>query len=67
MRLATTLIATALCAQLAAAWGAAGHAMVATIAQTQLHPAVRAYLCTILPSFTSYQSYYPREGAPHTQ
>lgn len=47
-------------------WGQVGHATVATIAQSLLHPAVRSHLCTILPSFTSYQSNYPRKGAPHT-
>ncbi|CAO1626235.1 unnamed protein product [Parajaminaea phylloscopi] len=50
----------------AQAWGAAGHAIVATIAQSLLHPAVRTHLCTILPEFTQYTSTYPREGAPHT-
>lgn len=50
----------------ALAWGQAGHAIVATIAQSLLHPAVRTHLCTILPSFTSYTSPYPRKGAPHT-
>lgn len=49
------------------AWGRDGHMIVATVAQTQLHPAVRAYLCTILPPFTAYQSSYPHTGAPHKQ
>lgn len=48
------------------AWGASGHAIVATIAQSLLHPAVRSHLCSILPDFTQYTSMYPREGAPHT-
>lgn len=49
------------------AWGAAGHAIVATIAQTQLHPLVREHLCTILPQTTAYVSQYPAAGAPHKQ
>lgn len=36
------------------AWGSVGHEIVATIAQTNLHPKVRSYLCQILPEFTSY-------------
>ncbi|KAL7421838.1 hypothetical protein Q5752_003609 [Cryptotrichosporon argae] len=45
----------ALCAALpflsgAWGWGAAGHEMIATIAQIHLHPAVRAQLCDILPA-----------------
>jgi hypothetical protein len=77
----------------ALAWGAVGHAIVATIAQTQLHPAVRSHLCehhatrqrshyvfgilladarfhmtgSILPNYTAYDSFYPRQGAPHKQ
>lgn len=42
-----------------AAWGITGHQIVATIAQTQLHPAVRAQLCSILPNFTRYDSHWP--------
>lgn len=49
------------------AWGRDGHQIVGTIAQTQLHPAVREHLCTILPPFTAYESYYPKQGAPHKQ
>lgn len=33
----------------AMAWGAAGHEMVATIAQIHLYPEVRSKLCAILP------------------
>jgi hypothetical protein len=32
------------------AWGAAGHEIVATIAQIHLHPSVKEKLCTILPA-----------------
>lgn len=60
----TALLTTA--PSTALAWGAAGHAIVATIAQSLLHPAVRSHLCTILPDFTQYSSSFPREGAPHT-
>ncbi|CAO1624313.1 unnamed protein product [Sympodiomycopsis kandeliae] len=49
----------------ATAWGAAGHTIVATLAQSLLHPSVRSKLCEILPEFTSYTSHYPRDGAPH--
>ncbi|SOV07061.1 related to Nuclease Le3 [Ustilago sp. UG-2017a] len=42
------------------AWGIAGHQIVATIAQTQLHPAVREQLCSILPNSTQYPSYWPK-------
>jgi hypothetical protein len=49
------------------AWGADGHAIVATLAQAQLHPLVRKHLCSILPNATSYWSAWPREGAPHLQ
>jgi hypothetical protein len=31
------------------AWGAAGHEIIATIAQIHLHPHVRQKLCTLLP------------------
>ncbi len=31
------------------AWGAAGHEIVATIAEIHLHPTVRSQLCEILP------------------
>lgn len=44
------------------AWGQVGHQIVATIAQTQLHPLVRAHLCDILPAFTAYQSAWPANG-----
>lgn len=54
-----------LCVPSTIAWGAAGHAIVATIAQSLLHPSIRSHLCTILPSFTAYNSSYPRAGAPH--
>lgn len=50
------------------AWGAIGHEIVATIAQTQLHPAVRQHLCTILPAnLTGYASNYPRNQSPQQQ
>ncbi len=39
--------------------GIAGHQIVATIAQTQLHPAVREQLCSILPNYTQYPSNWP--------
>lgn len=50
------------------AWGLTGHQIVATIAQTQLHPAVREQLCSILPNYTQYPSYWPAwDGRqPHT-
>lgn len=50
------------------AWGEVGHEIVATIAQTQLHPAVRQHLCDILPANrTSYISHYPRNQGPQKQ
>ncbi|PWZ01021.1 phospholipase C/P1 nuclease [Testicularia cyperi] len=51
-----------------AGWGITGHQIVATIAQTQLHPAVREELCSILPNFTQYQSHWPPtpDGRPNT-
>ncbi|PWN32099.1 phospholipase C/P1 nuclease, partial [Meira miltonrushii] len=61
-----SLIVILSCASTAHAWGVTGHQIVATIAQTQLHPDVRAHLCTILPpEQTAYRSFYPKEGAPH--
>lgn len=39
-----------------AAWGSVGHEMVATVAQALLHTDVRAYLCTMLPSNSSYDA-----------
>lgn len=61
-----SLIVILSCASAAHAWGVSGHQIVATIAQTQLHPDVRAHLCTILPpEQTAYRSFYPKEGAPH--
>jgi cytochrome b len=64
-----TLLALALRVSTVLAWGAIGHEIVATIAQTQLHPAVRQHLCTILPSeLTSYASNYPHDAqGPHRQ
>lgn len=60
------LIVILSCATTSHAWGVTGHQIVATIAQTQLHPDVRAHLCTILPpEQTAYRSFYPKEGAPH--
>ena len=49
------------------AWGIVGHQIVATIAQTQLHPAVREQLCSILPNYTQYPSYWPSSSGskPH--
>ncbi|EPQ31752.1 uncharacterized protein PFL1_01084 [Pseudozyma flocculosa PF-1] len=49
-------------------WGLAGHQIVATIAQTQLHPLVRQHLCSILPNFTQYPSIWPSspQGRPNT-
>ncbi|KDN37244.1 phospholipase C/P1 nuclease [Tilletiaria anomala UBC 951] len=66
LNLAVYLVLLLVAAPAVRAWGQVGHAIVATIAQTQLHPAVRAHICSILPDFTAYQSYYPRQGAPHT-
>lgn len=61
-----SLIVILSCASTAHGWGVTGHKIVATIAQTQLHPDVRAHLCTILPpEQTAYRSFYPKEGAPH--
>lgn len=50
------------------AWGIAGHQIVATIAQTQLHPLVREQLCTILPNYTRYPSHWPtsEDSKPRT-
>uniref|UniRef100_V5E7W7 Nuclease S1 n=1 Tax=Kalmanozyma brasiliensis (strain GHG001) TaxID=1365824 RepID=V5E7W7_KALBG len=50
------------------AWGITGHQIVATIAQTQLHPAVREQLCHILPNYTRYPSHWPvtHSDEPHT-
>lgn len=55
------------------AWGLTGHQIVATIAQTQLHPFVREQLCSILPNYTQYPSYWPTPASasssnrqPHT-
>lgn len=49
------------------AWGITGHQIVATIAQTQLHPAVREQLCHILPNYTRYPSHWPatHSDQPH--
>ena len=56
------LVAAVLCLlPLARAWGIAGHQIVATIAQTQLHPAVREQLCSILPNYTRYPSHWPAQ------
>lgn len=61
---ATLAISLACLVSNASSWGSVGHEIVATIAQTQLHPAVRAHLCNILPRhLTSYRSNYPRGGA----
>ncbi|SNX82350.1 related to Nuclease Le3 [Melanopsichium pennsylvanicum] len=49
----------------ARAWGIAGHQIVATIAQTQLHPAVREQLCSILPNYTRYPSHWPDSDGKH--
>ncbi|PWN51441.1 phospholipase C/P1 nuclease [Violaceomyces palustris] len=54
-----------LLAQRIQAWGIVGHQIVATIAQTQLHPLVRQHLCTILPAFTSYPSDWPTGRQQH--
>lgn len=62
------LIALSLFVSSVIAWGAIGHEIVATIAQTQLHPAVREHLCTILPiNRTGYLSNYPRDQGPQKQ
>ncbi|UZJ55901.1 hypothetical protein CBS101457_005221 [Exobasidium rhododendri] len=62
---ALQLIALSLFVSSVCAWGAIGHEIVATIAQTQLHPAVREHLCTILPiNQTGYISNYPRDQGP---
>ncbi|SPO24901.1 related to Nuclease Le3 [Ustilago trichophora] len=54
------LAATALCLlPSVCAWGIVGHQIVATIAQTQLHPAIREQLCSILPNYTRYPSHWP--------
>lgn len=69
-----TLVVSSLLAVLFAAapthgWGIVGHEIVATIAQTQLHPDVRATLCDILPpERTAYRSAYPQgPSRPQTQ
>jgi hypothetical protein len=51
MRLLTSTLALPLIALIpeALAWGAAGHEIIATIAQIHLHPHVRQKLCTLLP------------------
>lgn len=41
------------------AWGATGHEVVATIAQSFLHPDVRTHLCQVLPAYTSYDPRLP--------
>lgn len=41
------------------AWGATGHEVVATIAQSFLHPDVRTHLCQVLPEYTSYDPHLP--------
>lgn len=43
----------------AAAWGTAGHEIVATIAQTLLDEPVRARLCELLPATSSYEAAWP--------
>lgn len=66
MRLALlpALISAALClVPSSLAWGITGHQIVATIAQTQLHPAVREQLCTILPNYTQYPSHWPTSAS----
>lgn len=61
-----TLIVILSCTSTVHAWGVTGHEIVATIAQTQLHPDVREHLCTILPpEFTAYRSFYPKQDSPH--
>jgi hypothetical protein len=68
MLILSLLISLVLLVSSAQAWGAIGHEIVATIAQTQLHPAVRQYLCSILPvNGTSYHSNYPRDQGPQQQ
>ncbi|TKY85149.1 hypothetical protein EX895_006229 [Sporisorium graminicola] len=51
----------------ASAWGIAGHQIVATIAQTQLHPTVREQLCSILPNYTRYPSHWPATSPDQPQ
>lgn len=65
---AVAVVSVILFAGSSVAWGITGHQIVATIAQTQLHPTVRAQLCSILPNFTQYDSYWPAsaEGKPST-
>ncbi|KAJ9477738.1 hypothetical protein PHBOTO_001318 [Pseudozyma hubeiensis] len=63
------LLAAALCLlPSVCAWGIAGHQIVATIAQTQLHPLVREQLCSILPNYTQYPSHWPpsEDALPRT-
>ncbi|KAK4686679.1 nuclease S1, partial [Tremellales sp. Uapishka_1] len=49
MRIRASIIALSLCLPTALAWGAAGHEIVATIAQIHLHPSTREKLCGVLP------------------
>ncbi|KAF8634806.1 hypothetical protein AX17_004059 [Amanita inopinata Kibby_2008] len=57
-----TLLLVAAFAPTSRAWGAAGHEIVATIAQIHLHPSVYPTLCTIL-NFTSPN--FPNEPQCH--
>jgi hypothetical protein len=50
MHLLRTLLALVPLLPSTLAWGAAGHEIVATIAQIHLHPSVKEKLCTILPA-----------------
>ncbi|WVQ80652.1 hypothetical protein IAT38_002757 [Cryptococcus sp. DSM 104549] len=50
MKIPILALALASALPTALAWGAAGHEMVATIAQIHLHPSTRAKLCDILPA-----------------
>ncbi|KAK8864324.1 hypothetical protein IAR55_001571 [Kwoniella newhampshirensis] len=50
MKTSALLLAAASVLPTALSWGAAGHEIVATIAQIHLHPATKTKLCNILPA-----------------